>query len=110
MPPLVNPDESLASPQSLFRVSPNSPFHPVELHLRGEYFPLSAGFAPGNPSGANKYPALAAGANKVTKRKPVLLLVEDNEINLKVCLDHKRVLKLLPLVIPSIRTDVEKAS
>ncbi|KAH9204266.1 hypothetical protein DL95DRAFT_529330 [Leptodontidium sp. 2 PMI_412] len=82
--PLGTPDIGLASPQSLFRVSPGSSFHPVELHLQGGYFPIVAGSPPRKPSGANKSLALATCVNKATKRKPVLLLVEDNHINLKL--------------------------
>ncbi|KAH8591930.1 hypothetical protein B0O99DRAFT_597767 [Bisporella sp. PMI_857] len=65
-------------------VSPDSSFHPVELHLRGEYFPTGTGFPLEKPSGANESSALATCVNKATKRKPVLLLVEDNHINLKL--------------------------
>jgi hypothetical protein len=104
LPPLVNPDESLASPQSLFRVSPDPSLHPVELHLQDEYFATGTGFSPGYPAGANKSSA------PEEKRKPVLLLVEDNNINMKVCLDHKRILKSLLSVIASVKTDIGKAS
>jgi hypothetical protein len=61
----------------------------VELYLRGEYFLIGAGLPLGKPSGANESSALPVSANKAIKQKPVLLLVEDNHINLKVCLDHQ---------------------
>jgi hypothetical protein len=76
----------VASPQSLFRASPDSFFHPVEIRSRVENFPISPGFPPRNPSRASES---SADANKATKRKPVLLLVEDNEINLKVSLENE---------------------
>jgi hypothetical protein len=60
----------------------------VELYLQGEYFPIGAGLPLGKPSGVNKSSALPASANKAIKQKPVSLLVEDNHINLKVCLDY----------------------
>jgi hypothetical protein len=41
-----------------------------------EYFPINAGISSEGP----------AGNEKAAKRKPVILLVEDNEINLKVYL------------------------
>jgi hypothetical protein len=85
LPPLGTPGKGLASPQSLFRVSPDSVFHPVELNLRGEYFPIGAGIPPGKPP-EDELLAVATCDNKATTRKPVLLLVEDNYINLKVCL------------------------
>jgi hypothetical protein len=84
LPPLGTLDKGLASPQSLFRVSPDSPYHPAELHLRGEYFPVGAGFSPGKPSEGNQSLAVATCDNKATTRKPVLLLVEVNYINLKL--------------------------
>jgi hypothetical protein len=108
--PLGTPDKGLASPQSLFRVSPDSPFHPVELHLRGEYFPVGAGFSPGKPSEENKSLVVATCSNKATTRRPVLLLVEDNYINLKVCLDREEFWGFLPPGITSIRTNSGKAS
>jgi hypothetical protein len=63
--------------------------YPGAQHLRDEYFPISASFPRRNPSGARESLALAIDANKAESRKPVLLLVDDNEINLKVCLDHQ---------------------
>jgi hypothetical protein len=91
----------------LFKVSPDSSFYPVEPYLRGD-FPIGAGFPLGKPSGANESSALTTYANKATKRKPVLLLVEDNPINLKVYLDHA-LENFFPLII-SIRTNSGKAS
>ena len=99
----------LDSPQSLFRVSPDSSFHPVELHLRDEYFPIDTTFPLEKPATANENLALATCANKTTKRKPMLLLVEDNHINMKVCLDHALETSF-PSVITSIRTNASKAS
>jgi hypothetical protein len=61
----------------------------MEMPLQREYFPISPGLPPGNPSGASESSVLASDASKTTKRKPLLLLVEDNDINLKVCLDMK---------------------
>jgi len=110
LPPLGTLDKGLASPQSLFRVSPDSPYHPAELHLRGEYFPVGAGFSPGKPSEGNQSLAVATCDNKATTRKPVLLLVEDNYINLKVRLDHEAFLEFLPPGFTSIRTNSGKAS
>jgi hypothetical protein len=107
--PLGTPHEGLASPQTLFRVSPDSPLHPVELHSPGEYFPIGAGFSPGKPS-EDKSLAVATCDNKATTRRPVLLLVEDNYINLKVCLDHEEFWGFLPLAITSVRTNSGKAS
>jgi hypothetical protein len=108
--PLGTPDKGLPSPQSLFRISPDSPLHPVELHLRGEYFPIGAGISPGKPSEENKSLAVATRDNKATTRRPVLLLVDDNYINLKVCLDHEEFWEFLPLAITSVRTNSGKAS
>lgn len=84
--PLRASTAGLASPQSLFSVSPDSFPHPVEIHSRAEIFPISPGFPPGTPSRASES---SADANNATKRKPVLLLVEDNEINLKVNLKNE---------------------
>ena len=84
--PLGASTAGLASPQSLFRVSPDSSFHPVEILSQVKNFPTSPGFPPGNPSRASES---SADANKATKRKPVLLLVEDNEINLKVSVENE---------------------
>jgi hypothetical protein len=112
-PPLGAPDKGLASPQSLCRVSLGSPIHPVELHPQGECFPIGAGFSPGKPSlpsEGNKALAVATYDSKATTRRPVLLLVEDNYINLKVCLDHEEFWQFLLLAITSIRTNSGKAS
>ena len=73
----------------MFKASPDSLLYRGEQHLREEYFPSSAASPPGDPSEASESLAFAADANKAERQKPVLLLVEDNEINLKVCLDHK---------------------
>jgi hypothetical protein len=84
--PLRASTAGVTSPQSLFRASPDSLFHPVEILSRVENFPISPGFPFENPSRANKS---LVDANKAIKRKPVLLLVEDNEINLKVSLENE---------------------
>jgi hypothetical protein len=47
-----------------------------EIHLGDEYFPINVNVSSRCP----------AGNEKATKGKPVILLVEDNKINLKVCL------------------------
>jgi hypothetical protein len=47
-----------------------------EIHLGDEYSPI-------NVNVSSKCPA---GNEKATKGRPVILLVEDNKINLKVCL------------------------
>jgi hypothetical protein len=47
---------------------------PPEIHLGDEYFPT-------NVNVSSKCPA---GNEKATKGRPVILLVEDNKINLKV--------------------------
>jgi hypothetical protein len=46
--------------------------------LGDEYFPINAGVSSED----------LTGNEKAIKRKPVILLVEDNEINLKVCLKN----------------------
>jgi hypothetical protein len=61
----------------------------MDMPLQGEYFPVSPGLPLGDPSRASESTVLASDASKTTKRKPLLLLVEDNDINLKVCLDMK---------------------
>ncbi|RFU26643.1 hypothetical protein B7463_g9706, partial [Scytalidium lignicola] len=84
LPPLQTPDEHLVSSQSLFKVSPSTTFHLGELHSQGEYFPTGAGLLSGNPFEATESSTLDTSANKATNRKPVLLLVEDNNINLRL--------------------------
>ncbi|KIN05319.1 hypothetical protein OIDMADRAFT_177547 [Oidiodendron maius Zn] len=74
----------LASPQSLFEISPDSSLHLGELHSRSEYFPTGVGPTPGQPSEANESSALPIFDKKATNRKPMLLLVDDNHINLKL--------------------------
>ncbi|KAL8366269.1 hypothetical protein RB595_004846 [Gaeumannomyces hyphopodioides] len=61
------PNEALAFPQSLFRRS----------HAQDEYVPPAA-------SRADELPAPAVGTNHPEKRKPMLLLVDDNKINLQL--------------------------
>ena len=76
--PSSQPSGSLASPQSLFRFSPEEKLFQRE-NLREGYFP---------PTRADESSAsVADNVDATEKRKPVLLLVEDNEINLRVCLD-----------------------
>lgn len=82
--PLGATYKDLVSPQSLFKVSPDSSLYRGEQHLREEYFPSSAASPPRTPFRASESLALAADANKAERQKPVLLLVEDNEINLKL--------------------------
>ncbi|KFY87320.1 hypothetical protein V500_07034, partial [Pseudogymnoascus sp. VKM F-4518 (FW-2643)] len=82
--PLRTPDKGRASQESLLKVSPDSSLYPREAHSQSEYLPVDAGFSPGKPSEVAKSSALATSASECTKRKPVLLLVEDNRINLKL--------------------------
>jgi len=67
--PLRAPAEASPPLQSSSKTSPES-------HMGDEYFPINAGISSEGP----------AGNEKAAKRKPVILLVEDNEINLKVYL------------------------
>ena len=53
----------------------------MDHHSRDDYF------APTVTSSANKPLAHATDATPTKERKPLLLLVEDNEINLRVCRD-----------------------
>jgi hypothetical protein len=53
----------------------------MEHHSRDEYF------APTKSSRANESLAHAADDTQAKKQKPLLLLVEDNEVNLQVCRD-----------------------
>ncbi|OBT44393.1 hypothetical protein VE00_07055 [Pseudogymnoascus sp. WSF 3629] len=82
--PLRTPDKGRASQQGLLKVSPDSSFYLREAHSQSEYLPVDAGFSPGKPSEVAKSLALATSASERTKQKPVLLLVEDNHINLKL--------------------------
>lgn len=95
MSPLRTPDKGRASQQSLLKVSPDSSLYLREAHSQSEYLPVDAGFSPGKPSEVAKSSALATSASECTKRQPVLLLVEDNRINLKVCLEHEKHWKFL---------------
>lgn len=90
MSPLRTLDKGRASQQGLLRVSPDSSFYLREAHSQSEYLPVDAGFSPRKPSKVPKSLALATSASERTKQKPVLLLVEDNHINLKVCLEHEK--------------------
>jgi hypothetical protein len=56
--------------------------HRMEHYSRDDYFP------PATTSRAEESVANAADTTHNEKRKPLLLLVEDNEINLQVCRDH----------------------
>jgi hypothetical protein len=103
--PLRTPHESQASPQSLLEASPDSSLYPGEVYSRGEHLPIGAGSLPGKSSEAVDSPALATGGGKVTTQKPVLLLVEDNHINLKVCVGHAKDWKFLLSIPASISTD-----
>lgn len=73
---LRSPSVTLLSPQSLIRESPGDTTQRVERNFQ-EYFP------PTKPSRATEYSLDAAGDDP-NKRKPVLLLVEDNIVNLQV--------------------------
>ena len=76
----------LDSPQSLFEFSeqtpgPELPVYPREQHLQGGYFTASATLPTSRP-GESSNPAADPG--KADGLQPVLLLVDDNEINLRV--------------------------
>jgi hypothetical protein len=83
-PPLTTPLGVLASPQSLFNLSPEPDNR--EDRLGYEYFPTR----PGLPDRSSSFKmiksldSLDAGLRGF-KPKPILLLVEDNEINMRVC-------------------------
>ena len=55
--------------------------YPMDHHSREDYF------APTATSSANEPLAQATDTAPTKERKPLLLLVEDNEINLRVCRD-----------------------
>ncbi|KAH0562294.1 hypothetical protein GP486_003012 [Trichoglossum hirsutum] len=59
---------------SRFLANSKPQLSPLEAPMRDECFVINAGVSPEGP----------AGNEKATKRKPVILLVEDNEINLKL--------------------------
>lgn len=84
-PPLTTPLGGLGSPQSLFNLSPES--DNCEDKPTYEYFPTRP-VLPDRSSASSKtirpVDSLDAGL-KVIKTKPILLLVEDNEINMRVC-------------------------
>jgi len=88
--PLQTLSKGLAFPQSLLNISPDSSFHLGEVHSSGGYVPTGAESLPWSTLEANEPSAPATYTSKATQRKPVLLLVEDNHINMKVCLDSER--------------------
>ena len=68
---------SVTSQQSLLETLPEeSPPSRIRANLRDEYFP------PTMPSGADR---ILDTSTRGDNRKPLLLLVEDNEVNLRVC-------------------------
>jgi hypothetical protein len=68
---------SVTSQQSLLETLPEeSPLSRMRANLRDDYFP------PVTPSGADK---ILDTSTRGDNRKPLLLLVEDNNINLRVC-------------------------
>jgi hypothetical protein len=75
-----------------------------EQHLREEYFP------PTKSSRANESLAQAADKTKAEKLKPLLLLVEDKEINLQVTIPKSLFAHYSRPFITGIRTYVGKAS
>ena len=80
--PLLSPGlpyGTLASPQSLFRSSPEDLEHRHRVgHVQHDYFPLTT------LSRANEPLVPVLENAHAEKRKPRLLLVEDNRINLQV--------------------------
>ncbi|RDL38283.1 Uncharacterized protein BP5553_02623 [Venustampulla echinocandica] len=93
--PLLTPNESLSSPQSFLGASPDPAFHPREVHPRSRYFPTSIGHPLGKPSEGGGSLALGINSHKATNKRPVLLLVEDNYINMKSLVSGLMVSKLL---------------
>lgn len=74
----------LDSPQSLFSLSPD-PEGSIGK-LPSEYFPVRPSFLHRSSTAFKTISSLNALAKEgVVKRSPVLLLVEDNEINMRVC-------------------------
>jgi len=76
----------LDSPQSLFEFSaqtpgPGLPVYPREQHLQDGYFTTSATLPTSTPGESSN---LAADPAKADGLQPVLLLVDDNEINLRL--------------------------
>jgi hypothetical protein len=68
---------SLTSQQSLFEtIGEDSSLSQIKANLRDGYFPLTT------PSSADKTLDITTRGDN---HKPLLLLVEDNEINLRVC-------------------------
>jgi hypothetical protein len=76
--PLGPPD----SPQRLFALSPRSS-HPQWQYSQDEYFPTNV-LSPVIASSLDGSAISTADSRKTDTLKPVLLLVEDNKINLKV--------------------------
>jgi len=83
--PLATPMEGLDSPQSLFAQSPRSP----ESRSQTEYFPIAATLS-SRPVIRPSQSLHLAAVNSVTdfsasaRAKPILLLVEDNNINMRL--------------------------
>ena len=83
---------SNASPQSLFRKSPEE-YMARMGQVSDDYFPVTPP-PPPPPSDLEGSPTTESTIGSVTmpntaaaeKQKPLLLLVEDNEINLQVCI------------------------
>jgi hypothetical protein len=84
-PPLPTPLGGLDSPQSLFALSPEAGTY-SENKLQYEYFPARPGLPHRSSTSVKTISSLNSLAQaKIVKSTPVLLLVEDNEINMRVC-------------------------
>jgi hypothetical protein len=86
--PLSTPGKILDSPQSLFALSSRTrspawelPANPGGFNMLDEYFPAGASLPPSRPDEASKP---AAHFGEAGRLQPVLLLVDDNKINLRV--------------------------
>ena len=75
---------TLATPQSLFRKSPEEQMYRRE-HTFKDYFPPAKSPMANDPVSPTTDDVGAGVVVPAEKRKPLLLLVDDNEINLQVC-------------------------
>ena len=77
------PSEMENSPQSLFQRSPDSYLPGMESTPQDGYFASTAQSLEAVVNGVSAHTTVS-GVNVIEKKKPKLLLVEDNEINLRV--------------------------